>query len=164
MSSVGISTEVVAALLNQGFTQSEIADLLHTTRQVINYHAKKIGWKDPSKQVTELLPWQDLTPNERKATPYVMLHNHVEYMIFGTKTMSDNSISRLRSWYKTRIQEYDVVVEYDPNIPPSPNQKFGGWRYVPRTAEDGDLIIRRNKYTKLSETQEALFKLPTELP
>lgn len=160
----GVDTSIIETMLRQGFTQAEIAEQMGVTRQAINYHAKKMGWVDPAAQVTELLPWRALTTKERKATPYVMLRNHVEYMLNGGELMSKDARRRLRSWYETRIFEFDMVVEYDPNIPPSPNQKFGGWRYVHRTEQDDNLIIRENSYTKLNKTQKALFRLPKKLP
>lgn len=159
-----LSTETVAALLEQGWTQAEIAEAVGVSKQAVHYHARKLGHITTRREVTNALPWQDLTDDHKRATPYLMIRRHVEYKLKGQTNMSEDSIRRLRSWYEQYILGMGYVVEYDPSIPPAPSQKFGGWRYVKRERRDENRIIRENEYTKLTPAQKKLFTIPETIP
>ncbi|KGI82059.1 hypothetical protein IL38_06975 [Actinopolyspora erythraea] len=58
----------------------------------------------------------------------------------------------------------DFVVEYDPNIPPSEYMKLGGFAYRERELKDGDLIIRVNEYTTLTNEGKKLWRMPPRFP
>lgn len=76
--------------------------------------------------------------------------------------MSEYKLARLRSFYR-KLREENLVVEFDPNIPPSPGIKHGGFAYRDRTPEDGDLLIRVNEYTNLTDQGKIIWRFhPTE--
>lgn len=160
----GIDSSHVVELLNQGITKTQVAELLGVTKQTIEYHAKKMGWRSPHQVAMDQIPWTSLDDDDKRATPYRMVVLHLEYQAMGGEAMSPEKLRRLRSWYENKIFEFDTVVEYDPKIPPAPGQRFGHWRYAPREEKDGDLIIRQNRYTKLNDAQKEWFRLPKRLP
>ena len=159
----GITTARVAELL-EDFTPAEVARLLDVSRNTIAYHAKKAGYVSPQEQVRELLPWQDLTPEDNRAWPYRMVYSHLEYMVTGGRTMSNDKLEKLAQFYEGTIIEFDTVVEFDPNIWPAPGRKYGRWQYTPRRPEDENLIVRINKYTRIPDANRDMFRLPKRWP
>lgn len=164
MDRTGIETEHVVELLEDGHTQSEVARMLGTTKQTVNYHKEKAGWRSPFEVATENLPWDDLEGQAVKATPYARILNHLEFEATGGEHMPPSKLRRLRQWYEGRLLRFNVVVEYRPDIPPTPGQQYGFWRYVPREDRDGDLIIRENEFTQLNDAQKEWFRMPDRLP
>ena len=78
--------------------------------------------------------------------------------------MSENKLKRLRSWWR-KLYDDNVVLEFDPNLPPVPGvAPNGGFRYVKRRKSDGDLLIRVNKHTVLTEEGELIWCWPPDLP
>ncbi len=76
--------------------------------------------------------------------------------------MSDSEIRRLTSFHD-KLRRYNLVVEYSPEIPPSLDSSVGGWSYQARIADDGDLMIRVNEWTTLTdEGRRRIWKLPAE--
>lgn len=157
--------ERVVELLDEGYTQSKAAEILGISKQAVNYHKNASGYQTRRDTVRDNMPWAwgELAENAVKATPYARLVDHVEYMVTGGEGMPTWKLERLRSWYY-RLSRLDVVVEYDPNIPPLPGQEHGHWRYAPRVPQDGDLILRRNKFTKLTRGMKEMFRFPERTP
>ncbi|AUV62029.1 hypothetical protein KIV63_gp15 [Mycobacterium phage SWU2] len=88
--------------------------------------------------------------------------DYIHFAATGGVGMDKVRLGRLRSFYK-KLQ--DQVLEFDPAIPPIPGvSNKGGWRYVPRTADDGDLLIRVNDYTDLTEQGRMIWRLPPVSP
>ena len=98
------------------------------------------------------------------------------YMATGGKGMTRDRLRTLRGFYQNLIEE-DLVVEFDPNIPPGKPEgdpksnrkkadgyKFGGFAYQKRVPEDGNLIIRVNEHTTLTPEGEVYLTLPDVLP
>jgi hypothetical protein len=53
------------------------------------------------------------------------------------------------------------VLEFDPNIPPIPGvSNKGGWAFRERKPEDGDLLIRVNEFTNLTEEGKLIWRFP----
>jgi hypothetical protein len=53
------------------------------------------------------------------------------------------------------------VLEFDPNIPPIPGvSNKGGWAFRERKPEDGDLLIRVNEFTNLTEEGKLIWRIP----
>lgn len=94
-----------------------------------------------------------------------LLRHHLEYIATGGKGMSYEKLQRLRTFYE-RIQNENVVVEFDPDLPPYPGNKFGGFAYRPRLESDGALIIRINEHTKeiTPVDLERFWRVPKRLP
>ncbi|AGI61752.1 transcriptional repressor [Mycobacterium phage BTCU-1] len=90
------------------------------------------------------------------------LREHGEYMATGGVGMDELKLSRLRGFYK---KLRDQVLEYDPNIPPIEGvSRQGGWAYRPRKPEDGDLLIRVNDYTDLTDEGRMIWRFPPREP
>jgi len=76
--------------------------------------------------------------------------------------MAPVKLSRLRTFYaKLR----DNVVEFDPVLPPEPGfANRGGFALRVRVDADGDLLIRVNEHTNLTEKGRTIWRLPETLP
>ncbi|AEJ92363.1 transcriptional repressor [Mycobacterium phage DroogsArmy] len=157
-----LSLAIVEDLKGKGFSQSEIARKYGVTRQYISWIKHYYGGRlTPREVVMQHFPFQ--VPTEMGQTsPYRRLRDHGEYMATGGVGMDKVTLGRLRGFYK-KLQ--DQVLEFDPNIPPIPGvSNKGGWRYVPRTADDGDLLIRVNDYTDLTEQGRMIWRFPLVEP
>ena len=76
--------------------------------------------------------------------------------------MAPVKLSRLRTFYaKLR----DNAVEFDPVLPPEPGfANRGGFALRVRVDADGDLLIRVNEHTNLTEKGRTIWRLPETLP
>lgn len=156
-----LSLAVIEELKAKGFTQSDIARLYGVTRQAISYYPRSYnGRRTPRQHVLEdNFPWQVSTLQSR-ASAFRRLRDHGEYVATGGKGMSEDKLKRLRTFYRT-IREDNVVLEYDPNIPPIDGfASMGGFAMRPRLESDGDLIIRVNEYTTLTDEGRMIWRLP----
>jgi len=146
----------------------EIAKQLGITRQRVHQIIKALNddktLLTPREQVVDRhFPWK-LEDPFAQASPARLMRNHGEYMATGGKGMSEDALKALRGFYR-RLRDNNVVVEFDPRIPPIPRVSYvGGFNYVPRTDEDGDLIIRVNEYTNLTDEGKRLWRFPTREP
>lgn len=152
---------VIEQLRREGYNQSEIADMHGVTPQAVSWQKLTYGGALTTRQIVQRSwPWR--TTNEHgKSTVYQRLRDHGEFMRSGGfGTMSLDKQKRLKSWWR-QLREMDVVVEFDPEIPPIPGiSPHGGFRYVPRTPEDGDLLIRVNSHTNLTDEGELIWRWP----
>ena len=58
-----------------------------------------------------------------------------------------------------------MVLEFDPNIPPIPGvSSKGGWAYRERLPEDGDLLIRVNEFTNITDKGCDIWRFPAVDP
>lgn len=155
-----LSPSVIDRLKNRGLTQSEIARMYGVTRQYISwikyYHG---GSFTPREEILQHFPF--VVPTKlTQASMYKRLREHGEYVATGGVGMSDEKLSRLH-WFYRKLREADVVVEYDPTIPPSPGVSIqGGWAFRKREPSDENLLIRVNEYTDLTETGRRIWRLP----
>ena len=161
----GLTIGTIRQLKDQGFNQSEIAEMWGVTRQAVSKMWQKYdGTPTIRQKVAEALPFK-VADQFNRAYPLQELRDHAEYMIVGNvDRFSDIRRNRLTSFYK-KLRDEDLVVEYDPAIPPDPGVcKTGGFAYRPREPRDGDLMIRVNEYTNLTEYGETLWKFPSQEP
>lgn len=90
------------------------------------------------------------------------LRDHAEFVVTGA--ISTHRLKRLRAFYR-KLREADVVVEYNPAIPPQPGvSRNGGFALRSRRPADGDLMIRVNEYTRLTREGRTLWRLPDSDP
>lgn len=153
---------VIEELRRKGYNQTEIAEMHGVSRQAVSWHKKTYGGALTLRQIVdEAWPW--VTNNDHsRAKPYQRLRDHGEFMATGGKKMSEDKISRLRSWWRY-LRDNNVVLEFDPDIPPeagiSPN---GGFAYRERGKADGDLLIRVNEHTFLTKQGKTIWCWPSE--
>lgn len=152
------SPSEIQELLNKGFTRAEIATIKGITKSGVSWHLRQAGVKTLTETLKEALPWEIAGP-QVQTNPYRQILLHLEFKATGGKGMSEEKRTKLRSLYE-RLDEFSMVVRYDPAIPPHPGQKYGGFEFVPRKESDGDLIIRVDKYTKIPVEDRERWSLP----
>ncbi|MCZ0973148.1 hypothetical protein O1L55_20640 [Streptomyces albulus] len=158
----GFSPAVAKQLRAEGVSVIEIADLFGLTKQGVYWHLSSEDKNNPtSSTVKDLRPWRVPSP-QQKASPYINMSYHLEYVISRGKGMSDQKIKRLRGWYKFFLDNPNLVLRFDPEIPPNAVAKCGGWDYVERSSEDGGLIIKKDM--DLTPQQMNALVIPAELP
>ncbi|AXK86575.1 hypothetical protein SAMN05421776_1179 [Nocardia farcinica] len=161
-----LSLDEVEALLRAGFTQQEIADIKGVTRAAVSVALKRHGMtaREPGPRELGNKDFPFEVPVIFQQDPYQRLRDHGEYMFTKGKGMSEARIKRLRTFYRKLI-ENNWVVEYDPNLPPVEGvSSKGGWAYRPREEKDGNLIIRVNEYTTLTDYARTVYVLPDVVP
>lgn len=160
----GLSLAVVEDLKRKGFSQSQIAEMYGVTRQYISWIKHYYGGKLTPRE-TVLLNFPFHVPSELGQTsPFKRLRDHGEYFATGGAGMSEDRLGRLRSWY-AKLRDERLVVEYDPTIPPIPGvSNKGGWAYRKRLKADGDLLIRINDYTDLTDQGLMIWRFPPTDP
>lgn len=148
----------------KGYSQSEIAEMYGVTRQWVSLIVHKYGGSRTPRQIV-LDAWPYRVPTELcHAMPYKRLRDHAEYVETGGKKMSEDKLKRLRGFYE-RLRAENAVVEFDPAIPPIPGvSSVGGWALRDRQPSDGDLLIRVNEYTNLTEDGRMIWRFPRKLP
>ena len=154
----------IEELMNKGYNGNEIADMFGVSRQAVSWHRKNYtSTRTPRELVNEHFPWK--VPHElNQQSPYRRLRDHGEYMATGGKGMSADKLQRLRTFYRKLING-NLVVEFDPTLPPVPGvANKGGFAFRSRKARDGDLIIRINNYTVITDEGRMIWRLPPTLP
>lgn len=155
-----LTPEAIRYYRNKGRNQSEIANIFGVTKQAVSSMAHRHGIelpKTPRAIALEQFPWT--VPAKYQDTGfYRRMADHTHYIVNGPGSLTAQRVRLLKSFYQ-RLRDNNVVVEYDPGIPPSPDCKAGAWRYVVRKPSDGDLMIRVNEYTTV--TDESLWRIPS---
>ncbi len=63
--------------------------------------------------------------------------------------------------FHNRLRDGHLVVEFDPDIPAEPGvSNKGGFALRPRLPADGDLMIRVNEHTTLTDEGREVWALP----
>ena len=82
-----------------------------------------------------------------------------EHVATGGAGMNADKLGRLATFHR-RLRG-GLVLEFDPALPPEPDvSNQGGWRYLPREAADGYLLIRVNEHTMLTDEGRRIWRLP----
>lgn len=133
----------MARLRRQGVTYKQIAEQYGVTETAVYLRLKADGLAGDQKvSHKELIPWV-VKGEHHHAHPALMLR-----VLSRERQGLGNSQPRKRMLDKwlAEIKAADVVVCYDPDMPPNPASPItGGWWYSRRRKGDGDSIIR---YTK----------------
>lgn len=144
------------------YTQSDIAKRWAVSRQRVSqvkYMTDSYS-QTPRERAMEAFPWHVPTEFQR-ASPDKRLRDHGEFQATGGKNMEQWKLDRLRSFLKM-LRDEGLVVEFDPTIAPYEGMSTGGWVYRDRKDSDGDLIIRVNEYTELTELGRRIWVFPHE--
>lgn len=151
---------VIEELRRKGYNQTEIAAMHGVTKQAVSWHKRKYGgYLTPRQQVDGEWPWAT-TDLHGKSKAYQRLRDHGEFMATGGKGMSEDKLLRLRSWWRY-LRDNKVVLEFDPELPPEPGvSPYGGFAYRKRRKSDGDLLIRVNEHTSLSDVGRMIWCWP----
>lgn len=159
-----LSLAEVEDLKGKGYTQSEIAKKYGVTRQYVSWIKHTYGGRlTPREIVWQHFPWQ-VPVAMGQASPFRRMRDHGEYVATGGVGMSEDKLKRLRSFYK-KLRDGNLVVEFDPTLPPEPGvSAHGGFAYRRRRKSDGDLLIRVNEYTDLTEQGRIIWRFPPTEP
>ncbi|WP_165960630.1 helix-turn-helix domain-containing protein [Actinocrispum wychmicini] len=159
-----LTSEIVGKLLAEGLTQTQIAIEHNISKQTVSALAKDAPnrVKTPRQAVQENFPWPDMASQFKETSHYRQVVLHGEYIATGGEGMSRDKLARVVSFYK-RLRDDNVVIVFDPEIPPSSN-KAGGWGYLPREEGDADLILRVNRYTVMTDEGREIWRMPAVDP
>lgn len=158
-----LSKEVIESLKARGYNQSDIAKMYNVSRQAVSWHLRTYGGTLSARQIVgQAWPWAT-GQGHTKAGAYRRLRDHGEFMRTGGAGMDSDKLKRLKVWWKMMHDE-DLVVEFDPNIPPRKGQAaHGGFAYRSRVPGDRDLLIRVNEYTNLTDDGEVTWCWPANI-
>ena len=159
-----LSLSEIEELKRQGHSQADIARMYGVTRQAVTWHKITYGGSlTPREIVHREFPWT--VPAEQcQSSPYRRMRDHGEYVATGGVGMSQDKLKRLRSFYR-KLREENLVLEFDPSLPPIEGvSNKGGFAFRKRRKSDGDLLIRVNKYTNLTEDGRAIWRFPVMEP
>lgn len=157
-----LTLAIIEDLKGKGYSQAEIARMYGVSRQYVSWIKRYYnGRLTPAEQVLQHFPFK--VPTEMGQTsPYRRLREHGQYVATWGIGMDKVTLGRLRGFYRKLT---DQVLEFDPNIPPIPRvSSRGGWAYRPRRPEDGDLLIRVNEHTELTDEGRRIWRLPAVMP
>lgn len=160
----GLTASVLDALRKRNLTQAQIAEMFDVTPQYVSWVKREYGGvtATPREETRKHFPFK--VPERFNGSSYdKRLRDHLEFSTTGGVDMSKDQLRRLR-WFYRKLQANNLVVEFDPNNPPEPGNKLGGYALRPREESDGDLIIRVNDDTRLTPEGEKLWRFPPELP
>ena len=156
-----LTLAIIEGLKRKGLSQSEIARQFGLTRQAVSYHVRKYGGALTPRQ-TALQSWPWIVPTRfGQQSVYRRLRDHAEYFATNGEGMDFRKLSLLKGFYE-RLESQ--VVEFDPDLPPAEDISAGGFAYRRRLESDGDLLIRVNQHTHLSEDGLKVWRMPTVLP
>lgn len=160
--SSGLSPDLVLKLMDEGQSQTEIAREYGVTRQYVSKLAKKGGYVNKFRVVSDNLPWEvhrDFAEN----TIYKNLRRHGIAMAHGFDELGAADQKHLQALYK-KIAVFNVVVDYDPEYPALPGfSNSRGFAFLPRLKRDRDFIVRIRPGMTLSHQGKKLWRLPADL-
>lgn len=160
----GLTPAIIEELRRQGLNQSQIAELYGVTRQHVSWVRHNYDGVIPTTRELLKQHFPFRAGSRFHASTYErLLRNHMEYMVTGGKGMSEDKLRRLQSFYN-KLRDGDLVVEFDPDNPPSPGNKPGGYELRKREDSDGDLIIRVNDHANLTDEGKMLWRWPPRFP
>src|SRR5690606_36790993 len=123
-----IDTYEARRLIDSGeYTTTSYAKEAGVSKQAVHQALKKIGYRHPLTIARDYIPWSDMPPGAKSATPYQRLVQHLEFTAAGANYMSEGALKRLCNRYENTLEKFLVVVEYDPEPYPVPGQQFGHW-------------------------------------
>lgn len=155
-----LSLAVIEDLKGKGFTQTEIAQIYDVTRQAVSWHKTYYGGRlMPREAVAKEFPFK-VPATLSECSPFKRLRDHGEYVATRGIGMKKYKLDRLRAFYR-KLRDEGLVLEYDPNIPPTPGVSAkGGWAFRERQPEDGNLLVRVNEFTTITEEGRRIWLLP----
>ncbi|AOT24994.1 immunity repressor [Mycobacterium phage Kalpine] len=132
----------------KGYNYQQIGDMHGVTRQAVEWHVKTYGGRlNTRQQAKALWPFETISKHSRSKV-FQSLRDHGEYMRqLSFRGFSEEKKKRLISFWR-RMWDQNVVLEFDPSIPPGPGMAGGGFRFVPREERDDDLLIRVNQHVR----------------
>lgn len=149
------------------YNQADAAQYFKCSRQHITQTIKRyptyFRFLDTArKKAMRQIPWEASTL-QFETDIYRRIRDHAEYMATGGKGMPKWKLRRLWHFYN-KIENENLVVEFDPSIPPNKYSQNGGFAFRYREPWDDDLIIRVNDYTNIDPDGKWLWVIPPRKP
>lgn len=167
-----LSGEEIDTLIRSGLTESEIARQFGVSVRAVHYkrfwtsnNVRRTGvYLTPSERAREMFPWRRVGQGRggTSHSDYRALKAHSIWQVrHSPDDLGPDQLRRLVSFYRTLATE-GLIVEFRPAIPPGEGTSF---TRVPRTPEDGALLIRQNEWTDLDEVgMHEHWSFPTVYP
>lgn len=159
----GLTSATVQNLLRQGLSGQEIADMYGLTRARVSQIKRQTdGWTKTAFDEAEEY-WPLRVPDRfHSCRPYKNLRSHGVYTVDPT-SVNKESLKLLRGFY-AHLADFNLIVVYDPDIPPQRRIATGGFAYRTREESDGELMIRPNDHTHGLDraTMQDFWRLPEE--
>lgn len=107
-------------------------------------------------------PWD--VPAELQASPiYALMRLHGDFMATGGRGMDAAVVEQVRAFH-SRMQDENVVIEFDPNIPAAEGiDGAAGFAFRTRTVDDEGLLVRANGFTVLTDEGELIWSFPPDM-
>ncbi|PME08077.1 hypothetical protein AY498_08705 [Corynebacterium ulcerans] len=162
---MSITPERVMQLLGEGMTQSQIAREYGVTRQYIFTLAKRGRHEAREMEyIKDDIPWPKVKDKHRDNTIYKTLRIHARYMERGQEGVRGSSYVKLLGMYR-KLVRFNQVIDYDESYPPVKGlSNTGGFMYVPRSPEDGNLIIKMKPGVRITKRGAHIWQLPKKFP
>ncbi len=159
-----LTLSTIEELRRKGYNQSEIAEMHGVSKQAVSWHKVVYGGSlTPRQLVQKAWPWKT-SDAHGKSKAYQRLRDLGEFMATGGRGMSEDKLNRLRSWLNF-MRENNYVLEFDPELPPEPGvAPYGGFAYRKRRKQDGNLLIRVNEHTTLTDHGKLIWRFPPRDP
>lgn len=159
-----LTLALIEDLKRKGYSQSDIAEMFGVTRQAVSWHKKTYGGTLTPREIVNLnFPWK-VSAELAQASVCRQMRDYGEFIATGGKGMTEPKLNRVRTLYR-KLRKGNLVVEFDPAIPPLPGVcKTGGFAYRERVESDGDLLIRVNEHTNLTDEGRLIWRFPPEGP
>jgi hypothetical protein len=151
----------VLELKKKGWTNAEIAREKGVTRQAVTKLLRGHGIyaRERSKVTREHFPWV-ITDEHSRTSAVRRLRDHAAVFLSGRDAINPTDLKRLSSWY---VLMENHVLMFDPHLPPVPGEfPYGGFALKDRTPDDGNLLIRVNEYTKLTDEGKIIWARPAK--
>lgn len=132
--------DVLISLRNRGWTDQQIAAQYGVSKHAVYLQLRDAGATKARPNYRAFIPWR-----VRRAHTWTYPPTMLRYLAQQSegKELPEAKARLLRKWLAD-IREADVVVCYDPEIPPNPASPVtGGFYYARRRPEDGESIIRQ---------------------
>lgn len=163
--SSGLTADVARELLESGMTQSEVGKVYGVSRQYVHILAKRAGY-EPSKRLNleGLMPWDEDFSLHWANHVFRGLRAHLKTILLPheEETIAD---TRARESLFRKLVRYNQVVDFDPAYKPIKGlSSTGGFKFVPRTTEDKNYIVKIKDGMEETPKFKKLWTMPKELP
>lgn len=162
-----MTPQLIDELRRKGMTQNEIAQRFGVSRQAVSKmkHHYGIFTETPRERILRNYPFKHGTEHNHSAI-FRRLKEHGLYIAGGPWALSTAQRRDLNRFYN-RLRSKSLIVQYDPNVLPSPGNKYGGYTLVPRTKNDPpNSLVRRNEHALITQEAErfGFWNFPPEDP
>lgn len=163
--SSGLTADVARDLLESGMSQTEVSRIYGVSRQYVHILAKRAGY-EPSKRLNldGLMPWDVDYSGHWPNHIFRGMRAHLKTILLPHEGEGDADKKARESMFR-KLVRYNQVIDFDPSHPAVKGlSNTGGFKYVPRTAEDKDYIVKVKPGVKVNNTFKKLWTMPKDLP